>query len=93
MKPNATILTQKLFVRFFSDVLSPSLMRVKEPEKYMLIREGAWPSDECGRWAYIGVVGNRGGCVAEAQDGFAILRKFTAVLRPSTKQSTVAPMP
>ena len=48
--------------------------------QHKLIREGAWPSDECDKWTHIEAVRNTSRCAAEALDGIAILRNSTANL-------------
>ena len=49
-------------------------------KQHRLIREGAWPSDECDKWTHIEAVRNTSRCAAEALDGIAILRNSTANL-------------
>ena len=82
LKYNATVLVQKPHVKSLLSVFSPNVMYPKwNQRQYMPLREGVWPTDKCGKWTHIGVVGNKDGSAAGAQHSPAILRSRTATWR------------
>jgi hypothetical protein len=65
---NKAIFSHRLLQKFCPDAFSPSLMEAKEEEQgYMMIHEGGYPSDSCGKWYGEGFLDGLEACMDKAQ--------------------------
>jgi uncharacterized protein YegL len=68
LKRNQDLFTGQIIAKFCPDSISPTLIRLMdESRKYMLIHEGGFPSNECGKWYWIGRVANIDECAEAAR--------------------------
>jgi hypothetical protein len=69
LKFNSEIFVQKLIAKFCPDSFSPSMREADENQKqYMLVHEGGWPDETCGKRQLSRVSGlDADGCAAEAR--------------------------
>lgn len=69
LKFNQEVLAGKLIAKFCSDSVSPSLTRAKEQDaKYMLVRKGGMPNDNCGPKSKVGKLGSLDDCASAARE-------------------------
>jgi len=67
LKYNAAMFAEKLLVKFCPDAMSPSLeVKTMQVTQILLIKEGGWPSDDCGEWHYEGYVESKEACKDKA---------------------------
>jgi len=68
IKHNGDVFEQQIIAKFCPGAISPSQQAQKEDDQnFMMIHEGGFPSDECGRYYWIGRVESIDDCAAAAR--------------------------